>query len=199
MEVGFHGSIAVWPSGLNFGVAKTRPWFTLGLFFMKLISCTVPHLETIRAIFNDAIATSTALYDVEPRSEAVVRDWFAGKEQGSWPVIGLENKAGDLLGFGTYGPFRPHAAYRYTVEHSVYVAAGHRGQGSGRLLLTQLIALAQQQGYHMMIGGIDAANTASIGLHKSLGFTHCGSIQHAGYKFGRWLDLEFYQLLLPER
>jgi phosphinothricin acetyltransferase len=164
---------------------------------MKLISCTTAHVEVIRAIFNEAIRHSTALYDYEPRSEVVVQAWFEAKREGEWPVIGVENEAGDLMGFGTYGPFRPHAAYRYTVEHSVYVDVRHRGRGIGRLLLTQLIALAQQQDYHMMIGGIDAANAASIALHQSLGFTHCGSIQHAGYKFGRWLDLEFYQRLLP--
>lgn len=166
---------------------------------MKIVHCTTAHLEAIRAIFNDAIATSTALYDDEPRSEAVVSAWFETKQQGRWPLIGVENEASELLGFGTYGPFRPHAAYRFTVEHSVYVEGGHRGQGIGRLLLAQLIELAQQQDFHMMIGGIDAANKASIALHQSLGFTHCGSIQHAGYKFGRWLDLEFYQRLLPAK
>ena len=165
---------------------------------MNLVHCSTAHLETIRAIFNDAIATSTALYDLEPRSEEMVSDWFESKRQGGWPVIGLEGAAGELLGFGTYAPFRPHAAYRSTVEHSVYVQAGQRGRGAGRQLLTHLIHLARQQGFHMMIGGIDAENAASIGLHQSLGFTHCGRIRHAGFKFERWLDLEFYQLILEE-
>jgi phosphinothricin acetyltransferase len=82
------------------------------------------------------------------------------------------------------------------VEHSVYVAAGQRGKGVGKLLLQAIIRSAQDQQYHVMIGGIDSQNTASIQLHKRFGFTHAGTIRQAGFKFGRWLDLDFYQLIL---
>jgi len=161
------------------------------------IRCTLQQAEAIRAIFNDAILHSTALYDYEPRSPEMIETWFAAKARGNYPVIGLVNPAGELLGFGSYGPFRAFPAYKYSIEHSVYVDARFRGQGAGRQLLQMLIEAATAQDYHMMIGGIDAANAASIALHRSLGFTPCASIRQAGFKFGRWLDLEFYQLLLP--
>ncbi|MCJ8270186.1 MAG: N-acetyltransferase family protein [Psychrosphaera sp.] len=115
------------------------------------------------------------------------------------PVIGVVEgigENGELLGFGTYGPFRPKPAYQYTVEHSVYVDKAARGKGVGRQVLTALVRLAQQNGYHNMIGGVDADNAASAALHESLGFVECSRIKHAGYKFDRWLDLVFYQLLL---
>ncbi len=104
---------------------------------------------------------------------------------------------GTLMGFGSYGPFRPHAAYQYSVEHSIYVDARFRGRGLGKELLRRLIDRAKQQGYHMMIGVIDAENTGSIALHAKAGFEPCGHVRHAGYKFGRWLDLALYQLVLP--
>ncbi len=104
---------------------------------------------------------------------------------------------GSLSGFASFGAFRAWPAYKYSIEHSVYIRADKRGGGLGRLLLAALIRMADERDYHMMIGGIDSTNEASVRLHKSLGFTHCASIRQAGYKFGRWLDLEFYQLLLP--
>jgi len=118
------------------------------------------------------------------------------KSRGRYPVIGVESDAGELMGFASYGPFRAWPAYKYTVEHSVYVDARFRGQGVGRLLLRAVISAAESQDYHVMVGGIDAANAVSIRLHESLGFAPCGVVRHAGFKFGRWLDLAFYQLIL---
>lgn len=165
---------------------------------MNLIPCTFDqHAPAILAIFNDAIANSTALYEYEPRTMDTMRAWFDAKAKGSFPVLGLEDESGALMGFASYGAFRAFAAYKYTVEHSVYVDSRFRGRGVGRRLLGEIIEAAKSQHYHMMIGGIDADNVASIALHQSLGFTHCASIKQAGFKFGRWLDLEFYQLLLP--
>jgi len=102
-----------------------------------------------------------------------------------------------LAGFASYGPFRAFPAYKYSIEHSVYVEKQKRGQGLGKDLLAAVIEAAKKQDYHMMVGGIDSANQASIRLHLKLGFTLCASIKQAGFKFGRWLDLEFYQLVLP--
>lgn len=123
--------------------------------------------------------------------------WFKAKEIGCFPVVGVEDESGQLLGFASYGTFRAWPAYKYTVEHSVYVHKDHRRKGVGRQLIQELIVRAQTQDYHLMVGGIEATNTPSIVLHESLGFTHAGTIRHAGYKFGRWVDLIFYQLLLP--
>lgn len=165
---------------------------------MKLITCTFDqHAEAILAIFNDAIVNSTALYDYKPRAMETMRTWFEAKTKGNYPVLGLTDDKGELMGFASFGQFRNFPAYKYSVEHSVYVDTRFRGRGVGRRLLEETIAAATAQDYHMMIGGIDAENAASIALHKSLGFAHCASIKQAGFKFGRWLDLEFYQLLLP--
>jgi L-amino acid N-acyltransferase len=164
---------------------------------MRIVHCEPErHAEAILAIFNDAILHSTALYDYKPRTWEMMAAWFSAKVKGNYPVIGLENEAGELMGFGSYGTFRAWPAYKYSVEHSVYVEARFRRQGVGRRLLQEIIAAAQGQDYHILMGGIDSSNAASIRLHESLGFVSCGTIRQAGFKFGRWLDLAFYQLIL---
>ena len=163
---------------------------------MIFLDCTHDHLEAIQAIFNEAIVNSTALYDYEPRSSEVMDAWWGAKQEKNLPVIGVLDEDGTLMGFGSYGPFRPHAAYQHTVEHSIYVDARFRGRGLGKELLNRVIQRATQQGYHMMIGVIDAENAGSIALHAKAGFEPCGHIREAGFKFGRWLDLALYQLIL---
>jgi phosphinothricin acetyltransferase len=164
---------------------------------LKLISCDpLRHSAPILAILNEAIVNSTALYDYRPRTAQSMSGWFEAKSKGNYPVLGVENDAGELAGFASYGAFRAWPAYKYTVEHSVYVDARFRGQGAGRMLLGALIMAAEKQDYHVMVGGIDATNAVSIKLHESLGFKSCGIVRQAGFKFGRWLDLAFYQLIL---
>ena len=163
---------------------------------MTLVECTAAHVVEIRDIFNEAILNSTALYDDQPRTLAIVEKWFSAKKEAGYPVLGILSDEGILAGFASYGPFRTLPAYKYTVEHSVYVHSEYRGRGVGARLLFGLIEAARGDNYHMMIGGIDSANTASLRLHERLGFTHCGHVREAGFKFGRWLDLDFYQLLL---
>ena len=145
---------------------------------------------------NEAILTSTALFDYNPLTAEAMTSWFKAKETGRFPVIGIEDSNGDLLGFASYGAFRAWPAYKYSVEHSVYVHKDHRGKGLGRRLMTDVISAARAQQVHVLVGGIEAANSGSIALHESLGFAHSGTIREAGFKFGRWLDLSFYQLVL---
>jgi len=165
---------------------------------MKFIECTyAEHAEAILAIFNDAIINSTALYDYQARTLDNMVTWFAAKQAGNFPVIGAVDEQGKLLGFASYGTFRAWPAYKYTIEHSLYVHQDHRGKGLGPMLLEKLIATATEQQYHTMIGGIDIENSGSIALHKRFGFTHAGTIKEAAFKFERWLDLGFYQLILP--
>jgi L-amino acid N-acyltransferase len=164
---------------------------------LQFIKCTYPaHADAILDIFNEAIVNSTALYDYQPRQPESMTSWFKTKETGNFPVIGSIDSTNQLLGFASYGTFRNWPAYKYSIEHSVYVHPDHRRQGIGFALMQQLILAATEQQYHTMIGGIDMTNTSSIALHEQLGFKHTGTIQHAGFKFGRWLDLGFYQLLL---
>jgi len=163
---------------------------------MQFVACTHDaHASAILGILNEAIVNSTALYDYKPRGPEAMVGWFKAKESGRFPVIGAVD-GGELLGFASYGTFRAWPAYKYTVEHSVYIHRDHRGKGIGTALMKRLIDAAREQEYHVMVGGIDAANSTSIAMHEKLGFTHAGTVRHAGYKFGRWLDLAFYQLLL---
>ena len=148
-------------------------------------------------ILNEAILHSTASYDYHPRTLEMMGAWLDAKVKGRYPVLGMEDSAGHLMGFASYGPFRPWPAYKYTVEHSVYVDARFRRQGAGKALMQELIKHAAAQDYHVMIAGIDASNNASASLHKSLGFRQCGTLQQVGFKFAEWLDLDFYQLILP--
>ena len=164
---------------------------------MDFVSCTYDsHGESILEIFNEAILKSTALYDYHPRTMDNMVGWFKAKKVSNFPVIGAVSASGKLLGFASYGSFRAWPAYKYSVEHSVYIHQDHRGCGLGKALMQKLIEKAIEQEYHLMIGGIDAANSASISLHETLGFNHAGTITQAGFKFDRWLDLAFYQLIL---
>jgi L-amino acid N-acyltransferase len=165
---------------------------------MRLVECNLSeHGAAILSILNEAIVNSTALYDYVPRQPASMQTWFEQKALGRFPVWGATDEHSTLLGFATYGSFRAWPAYKYSVEHSVYVERSARGKGVGQALMRQLIQTAQEQQYHVLIGGIDAANAESVAFHVKLGFAHAGTIQQAGFKFGRWLDLAFYQLILP--
>ncbi len=165
---------------------------------MRLVECSLAeHGGDILEILNDAIVSSTALYDYHPREPNSMVGWFDAKRAGQFPVWGALGGAGKLLGFASYGSFRAWPAYKYSVEHSVYVARGQRGNGVGTTLMQRLIQSATEQQLHTLIGGVDAGNTESVAFHERLGFTHAGTIKQAGFKFGRWLDLAFYQLILP--
>ena len=164
---------------------------------MKIVACSFDrHAQSILDIFNDAILNSTALYEYRPRTVETMQQWFMAKSSNDYPVVGMENDSGELLGFASYGPFRAWHAYKYSIEHSIYVHRQHRGNGVGTALLKELIGSAGRQNYHIMVGGIDVDNRASIALHEKLGFVYAGTIKQAGFKFGRWLDLAFYQLVL---
>lgn len=164
---------------------------------MQYVSCTYEqHASQILDILNEAITSSTALYDYVPRPPESMVGWFAAKEAGRFPVIGAEDVNGRLMGFASYGTFRAWPAYKYSVENGIYVHKDYRGQGIGFALMQNLIETAVAQHYHTIIAGIDAENAASIALHKKLGFVEAGTIRQAGFKFGRWLDLVFYQLIL---
>jgi L-amino acid N-acyltransferase len=156
---------------------------------------TVEDMPSVLEIVNHEILHSTSIWDYEERSLAQQEAIFRDKQQKGFPFI-IAEKENKILGFGTYGPFRLKEGYKFTVEHSVYVHQDNTGQGIGKLLLTELISLAKLQKLHTMIGVIDAENVGSISFHERAGFTNAGHIKETGYKFGRWLDSVFMQLIL---
>lgn len=152
-------------------------------------------LEAILGIYNHAIETTTAVFSYRAHTLAMRQEWFKAKQAANFPVF-VADSSGEVLGFATYGPFRVWPAYKYTIEHSVYVAERARRAGLARALMNRLLEQARAQDYHAVIGGVGAENLPSIHLHKSLGFVEVAHFREVGYKFGRWLDLKFFELLL---
>ena len=151
--------------------------------------------QAILDIINYNILYSTSLYDYTIRTYDQQKNILDEKITKNFPVIVAEIE-GTVVGFGMYSEFRFREAYKYTVEHSVYVDQNNNGKGIGKMLLNELIILAKKQGLHTMIGVIDAENQNSIDFHKKFGFKTVGVIKESGYKFDRWLDSVFMQLIL---
>lgn len=162
---------------------------------MNIRGASEADLPVILDIMNDAILNTTAIYDYNSRTEDQVHAWYDSKKDAGFPVL-VATEGAEVLGYASYGAFRTWDGYRYSVEHSVYVDKRARGKGIGKALLLKLIEVARENNYHTMIAGIDAANPSSIGLHKGLGFQEVGMLKEVGFKFDRWLDLVFMQLLL---
>jgi phosphinothricin acetyltransferase len=149
----------------------------------------------ILAIYNDVIATSTAVYREEPATLDDRRQWFDGRQAQGSPILVATDDSG-IVGFASYGDFRSWPGYRFTVEHTVHIRADQRGQGVGTRLMQALIERAVAQGKHVMVGGVDADNEPSLRFHERLGFVRAARLQQVGFKFGRWLDLVFVQRIL---
>ena len=151
--------------------------------------------QAILDIINYNILHSTALYDYNIRTYEQQKAILDDKLAKNFPVIVAEAN-GQVVGFGMYSEFRFREAYKFTVEHSVYVANDYHGKGIGNLLLAELITLAKAQKLHTMIAVIDAENQGSVSFHEKFGFKTVGIIKESGYKFNRWLHSVFMQLIL---
>lgn len=158
-------------------------------------SMTEADLPEVLDIYNDVILTTTAVYSEQPHTLAMRTTWFNERKAAGFPVIVAEHE-GKIAGFGTYGHFRAWPCYRFTVEHSVYVHKESRGLGISKLLLREIISLAKNAGMHALIAGIDSENNASLHLHHSFGFTQVAHFKEVGFKFDRWLDLIFLELIV---
>jgi L-amino acid N-acyltransferase len=155
------------------------------------------HLPAILDIYNDVIATTTAVYSEEPVRLENRLEWWTIRTALHYPVlVALEDSA--VLGFASFGDFRPWPCYRYTIEHSVHVRRDARNRGVGAALVKALFPRAVALGKHIMIAGVDADNAASIHLHRKLGFESVGHLHEVGRKFDRWLDLVFLQRALTD-
>lgn len=156
---------------------------------------TVDDLPGVLEIYNHAIINTTAVYSEQPHTLDMRVAWYNDRISSGFPVFVAEIN-GTIAGFSTFGHFRAWPCYRYTVEHSVYVHINHRGKGLSKLLLQPLIDRARGMKLHAMVAGIDAENEVSYNLHQSFGFVDVAHFKEVGFKFGRWLDLKFMELIL---
>jgi phosphinothricin acetyltransferase len=164
---------------------------------MSLIvrDATLEDAAEILAIYNFAALNTTAVWTDGPSDLEARREWIRARQQVGYPVLVAVNGE-DVVGFASFGDFRPFPGYRHTVENSVYVDPHRHRSGVGRTLMTALIARAEAMKKHAMIAGIEAANSGSIALHASLGFAEVARMPEVGCKFGRWLDLVLMQKML---
>lgn len=165
---------------------------------IEIRAATEADLPGLVTIYNEVVATSTAIYSSEPVTLANRREWWRTRTGLGYPVL-VGADASEITGFASFGDFRAWPGYRFTVEHSLHVRADCRGQGVGTQLLQALLPRAVACDKHIMIAGVDAANAASIRFHERLGFTQVGHLREVGYKFDRWLDLVFLQRRLSDR
>ena len=154
---------------------------------------TEADLPTIMDIYNDAVASTTAIWNDVQADLANRQDWFSARKARGLPVL-VVDVGGAVAGYASYGDWRAFEGFRNTVEHSVYVHKDHRGAGIGRDLMQALVERAGQGGIHVMVACVEAGNAASIRLHESLGFRNVGTFSEVGEKFGRWLDLTCLEL-----
>jgi L-amino acid N-acyltransferase len=152
-------------------------------------------LSQILAIYNDIIINTAAVWDHAPHTLEMRKQWFQTKQEQGYPVFVAEENS-KILGFSSIGPFRTWTGYKYTVENSVYVASESRGKGIGKLLMPPLIEAVKELKLHAIVAGIDAENEASIKLHEQFGFKEVAHFKQVGWKFDRWLDLKFLELIV---
>jgi phosphinothricin acetyltransferase len=157
---------------------------------------TLDDAEAIRTIYNQEVTGSTVTFDLVPRSAADQREWLAAHAGAHPAVVAVDDRSGEVVGFGSLSPYRSRPAYATTVEDSVYVHPDHQGKGVGRLLLEELVRLATDHGFHSVMARIVGEHEASIALHRACGFELVGIEREVGRKFGKWLDVALMQRLL---
>jgi phosphinothricin acetyltransferase len=154
-----------------------------------------PDLPGILAIYNDAVANTTAIWNETDADLENRRLWMKERQGRGFPVL-IADENGEVAGYATFGDFRPHEGYRFTVENSIYVRGDLRGRGIASALMPPLIAAAEKLGIHAIVAGIEAENLASIRLHERFGFREVARMPEVGRKFDRWLDLVLMQKML---
>ena len=151
--------------------------------------------EQIREIYNHEVMHTAATFDLVPRSLPEQQEWLATRS-GAFATIVAVNNDGDVVGFGALSPYKERAAYRTSVENSVYVRRDLQGQGIGRLLVDELLCTAELSGFHAVFARINATSEASIALHRRCGYELVGIEREVGRKFSRWHDVALMQRLL---
>lgn len=170
-------------------------------------------LPTITAIYNHNILTTTATYELDPLSPSAMRAKLSAAQEAGFPCLVAEespspspssssspseSESPKVLGYAYASAFRPRPAYRFTVEHSIYVASDARARGVGRLLMEALVKECERLGFRQMVAviGDGRPDSPSVLFHEKLGFRYSGRLEGSGYKFGRWLDTTFMQLTI---
>ena len=162
---------------------------------------TVTDAEQIRAIYNHEVIHTTATFDLVPRSLPDQQSWLAARSGAFSTVVAIDpddpaGPEGEVVGFAALSPYKERAAYRTSVEDSVYVRRDRAGQGIGRLLLAELLEVAATSGFHAVFARINASSEASIALHRACGFELVGIEREVGRKFNRWHDVALMERLL---
>ncbi len=153
-------------------------------------------LAAINVIYNHYVLNSTCTYQTEPTTDAERHAWFDAHD--SKHPVAVAERSGEILGWSSLSKFHPRSAYSNTVENSVYVRQDVLGCGIGKALLADSIDRAKSIGHRTIIALISADQTASVKLHEKFGFVHAAHLREVGYKFDRWLDVVFMQLMLKD-
>jgi phosphinothricin acetyltransferase len=156
---------------------------------------TATDAPAIAEIYNHEVTRSTATFDIVPRTIEQQQEWLAARS-GAFAAIVAVDETRRVVGFASLSPYKERAAYRTTVEDSVYVHQDHVGRGIGKALLGRLVEVARESGFHSMIGRIEASGEASRALHASCGFELVGIEREVGRKFNRWMSVAVMQLML---
>lgn len=167
---------------------------TTALATVTIREATEADLMPILEIYNDEVVSSTANFDLEPRSPEEHEQWFREHAYPHVVIVAVEGER--VIGWASLSQFRSRAGYRFTAEDSVYVHKEYRRRGVGRLLLLRLIEIARERGFHVLAAVVDGSNEASIKLHEGVGFQQAGVLKEVGHKFGRWLDVIEMQRIL---
>lgn len=163
---------------------------------MNIRPATCEDLPGILEIYNEAVVNTTATYDYEPRTLEQRMAWFEDHVKNNYPVFVAVNDEHRVVGWSSLNRYHDRPGYRFTTENSIYVAADQRGKGIGKRLMPPLIDGARARGLHAILAVIDAQNAVSIKLHAAFGFQAVARFKEVGFKFGRWLDVIYMELLL---
>jgi phosphinothricin acetyltransferase len=151
-------------------------------------------LPSVRAIYNHYVLNSTVTFDQEQISLRALRHKFTDAKKLGMPYLVAESPSGQLLGYAYVYPWKEKAAYRFTVENSIYLGPASTGKGLGKALLAELIVKSKEAGLKEIIAVIaDKGAEASIAMHKNFGFKEIGHMGKVGFKFDRWLGTVLLQ------
>ncbi|GGH87249.1 phosphinothricin acetyltransferase [Pullulanibacillus pueri] len=161
---------------------------------MEIRKAQKEDLPQLLEIYNEAIRTLTATFDLQEQTLEERKIWFEAHGENYPLIVAVIDQ--EIAGYCSLSPYRPKQAYAYTAEISIYLSEKFRGQGIGKPLIKEILDLAKQKGFHTIIAIITGGNEGSVKLHERFGFHHTGVIKEAGLKFSEWQDVHFYQLML---